>query len=371
MSDTREEGDELGLDGLRARLRGLDERLVELAADRVRTVREIGERKRTGGLPIRDYGVERSAIEHARTAAEGEGSNPDLAEELVKLLIKEALRVQERDAHAERHIGEGDHAVLVGGAGDMGRWFTEFLRGTGFHVTTVDPAGPVPGVDHAEDLTAVAPDADLVVVASPPSTVDGVLATLEGSTDALVFDIASLKGPFQDRLLRMAKSGQAVTSLHPMWGPNTDLLADKNLLVLHCGHEDATEAARQLFTHTAVHVLDMPVEAHDSVMAYTLGLPHAMNILFADVLRAGPHGFDHLDHHGGPTFTKQVNIARELAGENRHLYYEIQTLNDHTPEVFNAIRSALDELKASLEDREAFVDRMDANMTYFSGGGGD
>lgn len=353
------------LDELRSRLRDIDTELAELARRRLEIVREIGEVKRDRNLPIRDYGVEREAIETVRAACRERDVPPDLGEELVQRLIKEALRVQEADAHARTQLADGHRAVIAGGAGAMGRWFAGFLQDAGYRVTVVDPAGPIEGADHATDLAEAAGEASLVVVSTPPSTVDDVLATLEGATDALVFDIASLKGPFTDRLRGMAEAGQRVASVHPMWGPDAEILADKNLLVCDCGNPEAAQEVRDLFGHTAVKLLDVPLAAHDGFMAYTLGLPHALNILFGDVLRRGPHDFPELDHRGGPTFTRQVGVASQLARENKDLYYEIQTLNEHTPVIYSALRTALNGLEGDLEDRDAFVERMEAVRRWF------
>lgn len=355
------------LSDLRETLREIDTELADLARRRLEVVREIGEVKRERNLPIRDYGVEREAIETVRSACEERGVSPELGEELVQHLIKAALRVQEADAHARNQVADGQRAVVAGGAGDMGRWFAGFLQDAGYNITVVDPAGPVEGVDNADDLGRAAADADLVLVSTPPSTVDDVLASLEGATDALVVDVASLKGPFRDRLERMAEAGQPVASIHPMWGPDTGILADKNLLVCDCGHADALARVRGLFDHTAVTAVDVPLDQHDAFMAYTLGLPHALNIVFGDVLRRGPNAFPELDNRGGPTFTGQVEVARELARENKDLYYEIQTLNEHTPVVYSALRTALDGLEGDLDDREAFVDRMEAVEDWFDG----
>lgn len=353
------------LDELRSRLRELDTELADLAARRLEVVREIGDRKREQNLPIRDYGVEREAIDTVRSACRERGVSPDLGEKLVQHLIKEALRVQEAEAHARSQIADGHRAVVAGGAGAMGRWFAGFLQDAGYSITVVDPSGPVDGVDHSTDLASAAADASLVVVSTPPSTVDDVLATLEDATDALVFDIASLKGPFRPRLRSMAEAGQPVASIHPMWGPDTEILADKNLLVCDCGHPGAAAEVRALFDHTAVNLLDVPLDAHDGFMAYTLGLPHALNIVFGDVLRRGPHDFPELADRGGPTFTNQVAIASDLARENKDLYYEIQTLNQHTSAIYGALRAALDGLEDDLVHRDDFVDRMEAVRRWF------
>lgn len=346
----------------RDRIRAIDRRMVELLAERLRLAREVGEVKRAKGLPIRNYTVEAEAIALAREAAAELGVEPRAAEELVHILIAEAVRTQEEDVRRSRPVDRtAGRALVVGGSGNMGRWFTEFLDSKGYAVTILDPRG---GDEYprAKDLSA-ALGSDLVLVATPPSAVAGVLDALP-VTRALVFDVASLKSPCLDALRRARSRGLRVTSLHPMWGPSARLLAGKNLVVCSLGDAEADAAARSLFTDTAAKVVDLAAESHDAAMAYTLGLPHALNLAFGRVLSRGPP-LSELSDLAGPTFQKQAKVASEVASENKDLYHQIQRLNAHTPEVFAALRRALDDLEKAVEDPEAFRSYMSACETTF------
>ena len=73
------------LDELRRHLDDLDDRLIELIADRQRTSREIARVKRSTGHPTRDYGREREVILGARATAAKHGVPPAVAEELEEL----------------------------------------------------------------------------------------------------------------------------------------------------------------------------------------------------------------------------------------------------------------------------------------------
>ena len=93
------------------------------------------------------------------------------------------------------------HAAILG-TGLIGASVGMGLRRQGWHVTGWDPEGAVlerAVLGGAADVAAGAPDealeggADLVVLAGPP---DGIVATLrELDTDALVTDVAGVKGP--------------------------------------------------------------------------------------------------------------------------------------------------------------------------------
>lgn len=351
----------------REEIRAIDRAILDLIAQRNRLASDIGALKRERGLPIRNYAVEADVIELARDVARDLGLRAEVAEEMMHLVIRESLRVQEAErARTARREASGRRALVIGGRGAMGAWFAEFLDGKGFSVAVADVRGPLEGyafvgADWPERLE----NFDLVCVAVPPSRVADVLARLAGRTGALVFDIASLKSPFSKDLEGLAAQGMAVTSLHPMWGPRTDLLASKNLLVCDAGVPEANRAARALFADTAAHVVDLPIGAHDAHMAFTLGLPHALNLAFSRALAHSPFPLADLEGLGGPTFTKQVRVASEVASENKDLYFEIQRLNAHTPAVYAAMREAIDALERAVGSRDAFVTFMQACQDYY------
>jgi hypothetical protein len=62
----------------------------------------------------------------------------------------------------------------------------------------------------------------------------------------------------------------------------------------------------------------------------------------------------------GVTFGRQMATTREVASENPSLYYEIQALNELTPETGRWLRTALDEWLEAVErpDHGRFAELM-------------
>ncbi|MGH8231857.1 MAG: chorismate mutase, partial [Steroidobacteraceae bacterium] len=115
------------LDELRRRLDELDRQLLQTIAERQTTSREIARVKRATGYPTRDYARERDVILGARTRAEAIGVSGDLAESMLRLLIRSSLTTQEQASVAAHGSGSGRRARVIGGAGKMGGWFAQFL----------------------------------------------------------------------------------------------------------------------------------------------------------------------------------------------------------------------------------------------------
>ena len=156
----------------------------------------------------------------------GSGIPPELAEALLRPLIHASLTTQEQARIAAQGQGSGKRALVIGGRGRMGGWFVEFLASQGFKVEVADPAGPVKGFAHRADWQSDALDQDIIVVATPLGATAQVLQELARRRPrGLVFDIGSLKTPLRSGLEALVRAGCRVTSIHPMFGPDTHMLS--------------------------------------------------------------------------------------------------------------------------------------------------
>jgi chorismate mutase / prephenate dehydrogenase len=357
----------MSLDELRKQLAAIDREILTLAARRQALAGEIGETKRLAGRPTRDYDQERDVVQNGRALAGQLGLAPDTAEELLLTLIRSSLTVQERGRVSAAAGGSGRRVLVIGGAGKMGRWMTRFLESQGFRVEIADPAGPVAGVAHHADWRAMALDHDFIVVAASLHASGEILQALaERRPVGIVFDIGSLKSPLRSGLLALRDAGVSVSSLHPMFGPDTELLTGRHVIVVDVGVPAANAAVRELFQSTMAIQVDMELDRHDRLIAYVLGLSHALNIAFFTALAESGEAAPQLALLSSTTFDAQLDIATRVANENPHLYYEIQSLNDHGGDSLSALVRAADQLRTIVRagDEASFVALMEQGRTY-------
>jgi chorismate mutase/prephenate dehydrogenase len=367
------------LDELRRRLDGLDRQLLEIIAARQATSREIARVKRSTGYPTRDYRREREVIVGAREAAAGLGVPPDAAEAIMRLLIRSSLTTQERASVAAHGSGSGRSALVIGGAGKMGGWFAQFLGSQGFEVQIADPRAVGAGASASAGGAAGAPmkviadwrDSDLahdfIVVAAPLGATNQILQQLgQRRPRGVVFDLGSLKTPLRTGLRALQAAGVAVTSLHPMFGPDTELLSQRHVIFIDLGHADALTQARALFAPTMAEQVVMELDEHDRLIAYVLGLSHAVNIAFFTALAESGAAAPKLLRLSSTTFDAQFNIASQVAQESPELYYEIQRLNDFGAESLDALARAVEALRGAVAaaDQGRFAALMRSGREY-------
>lgn len=362
----------MNLQELRERLSEVDRQLLALVAERQRLSREVAEAKRNEGRATRDYTREREVLMQARATADSLGISPALAESVLRLLIRGSLTTQERIRVAAGGRGDGKSALVIGGTGKMGRWFSDFMASQGYTVTVADPAGKPDNAAYAyiADWRGSGLDYDLIVVATPLKIANVVLQELaERKPRGVVFDIGSLKTPLRQGIDALQGAGVKVTSVHPMFGPDTELLSDRHVIFIDMGNKEAVDAARELFGSTMAQQVVMGLDEHDRLIAYVLGLSHALNIAFFTALAESGEAAPRLAQLSSTTYDAQVDVATKVAGESPDLYFEIQHLNDYGRESLLALRRAVEKLwhSVSAGDSPAFTAMMQQGREYLAG----
>jgi prephenate dehydrogenase len=267
--------------------------------------------------------------------------------------------------------------AILGGTGGMGQWFAKYFQSKGFDVVI---SGRFPektariarelGVGYAAtDVTAVR-DADMVIVSLPIEVT--ALSILNVAShmqkDAIIYDLASVKGDVIEALESVAKMGLRALSVHPLYGPGAPSMRGQQVLLIQIDEDvNVVEEMAQLFKADGgvVHVLESG-EVHDKMMALTLGLPHFLNILFAKVL-AGDDIRD-VKKFGGTTFTLQLLLAESVLSQDPNLYYAIQSQNPAFNELLTTLQMSIKEMASAVvqKDKPSFIKHFEETTASIS-----
>jgi chorismate mutase/prephenate dehydrogenase len=151
-----------------------------------------------------------------------------------------------------------------------------------------------------------------------------------------------------------------------MFGPDTELLSGRHVIFVDLGDATATRAARELFGSTMATLVEMDLESHDRLIAYVLGLSHALNIAFFTALAESGEAAPRLATLSSTTFDAQLGVAARVAAENPDLYFEIQHLNDYGTESLSALLLAVERLRSVVRagDAPGFRALMERGRAY-------
>jgi len=270
---------------------------------------------------------------------------------------------------AAHGAGTGRRALVIGGGGKMGRWFVEFLASQGFTVEVSDPAGAPAGATAVGDWRQSDLRQDFIVLATPLGVTDPLLKELAlRRPQGVVFDVGSLKSPLRSGLLALKSHGCKVASIHPMFGPDTELLSGRHIIFVDLGSAEALQSVRELFAPTMAEQVIMSLDEHDRLIAYVLGLSHALNIAFFTALAESGEAAPRLAKMSSTTFDAQLDVAARVATDSPELYYEIQSLNDYGAESLEALAKAVERIRTSVlsGDHDGFVGLMERGREYLS-----
>src|SRR5208337_3492114 len=109
------------------------QQLVELLAERRRVVQKVTELKQQHELPTFHPAREENLISARRAQAAQAGLDPDYVEDLFRTVLRHSL-VGQLDTLGRRGVRPGAKVLVVGGRGQMGRFFADWLRRSDYEV---------------------------------------------------------------------------------------------------------------------------------------------------------------------------------------------------------------------------------------------
>ncbi len=362
------------LDKLRKRIREIDSKILDLTAERMNICRDIGRHKREQKLPVKDYMVEKVILERVREQADTLNIIPELAESLIKQLIKYSVIEQEDIKSSSMSLSQNSankNVFIVGGAGNMGRWMTQFFESLGYSVRIFDvkPSNNLdydrePNMEHGLQW------ADILVLAVPmEKTNDLLLDIAKQGYDGVLIEITSLKSPVMTGLEACWQAGIHATAIHPMFGPDVKILAGHNIIL--CTDErcplETFQQVENIFKLTSANIIHLPLQDHDKYMSYVLGSAHLVNLLYAQVLEHSTLPLGELENLAGTTFAKQIEVTKDVVAENQNLYFDIQFLNQRTQDLLEVLENVLQGIKMQILNRQRgqFKDAMEKAKNYF------
>ena len=327
----------------------------------MRLAAEVGRIKAGQGQPIMVPEVHHRVLTRARQHADACGISEEVMESIFKAVMRGSIERQHRVGVAVR-AEAGSRLLILGGAGDMGRWFENFAHLLGHRIDIVDPSmaplPPAPG--RYGDLSAV-PDLDVyeaIIVSVPLNRMPEVLnGLIELEPRGLVIEIASIKDDLAPVLERGRQAGLSMCSLHPMFGPRKSPYEPLTFVLAYAGDpQDERTRVEEWIRHPYTHLVPVPFDHHDRLMGWLLGFAHLSGMLFGCALTRSGLGAEELKACASTTYNRQTSAALHVLGEDPDLYFDIQNLNPHRGEVYRAASEALGELVQAVEDgdRERF-----------------
>ena len=235
---------------------------------------------------------------------------------------------------------------LIGGRGQMGRWFQRFFASQGLEVLVAD-------LDTEQTSQEVAHLSDVVMLSVPIPEVAKTVRALAPhlQPQAALMDLTSVKqGPMSAMLAHFPGE---VVGTHPLFGPGAKGIAGQTVVLCHGRGERWFNWLSDLLTNAGARVKITTAKEHDRLMSVVQGLAHFSLIALEMAIRELGVAPQDLEDFATPTFSTLHHLARRLFSQDAKLYACIQLQNP-------ANRAALRALEDAVADILYFIQRQNA-----------
>ena len=298
---------------LRQQIDSIDSQLVALLAQRAKVTAQVGKIKQQFALPVYVPEREQALLSARREQAQELGVSADLAEDVLRRIMRESYQTQESGFVCCRD-GAGK-VVVVGGAGALGARFVSLFSRSGYEVAVLEQQ------DWA-DAEAICADAVLVLLAVPITLTEQLINQLPAlSDDCVLADITSIKA--QPLAAMLAKHSGPVVGLHPMFGPDITNLVKQVVVVCHGRAETQYQwLLKQLNVWGAELAVKQAAE-HDSAMQLIQAMRHFSSLVYGVHLADENADLNELLQLSSPIYRLELAMVGRLFAQNAELYADI------------------------------------------------
>ena len=234
---------------------------------------------------------------------------------------------------------------IIGGTGQMGRWFERFFTDLGHQVLIAGRRTPV-------TITDCAKKSHVVMLSVP---IDAAIHLSEEigpllHEDQLLMDICSLK---ETVLQTMNRSTPAeVIGTHPLFGPFTNSMKGQNIILCPGKGTWWMDWLENEFQKKGAIVTAMDPALHDKHMAIVQGLTHFITICMGKTFEQLGMKPEDILPSSTPVFRLKLNLVGRLFAQDLSLYKNLIGNNKYTAEVLETFLSAMMQAKENLFSRQ-------------------
>ena len=349
---------------LRDNIDHIDRQILELISQRLAQVQEVVALKKAHNIPVYHPAREEDLISKLRSQAAAAGIDTDFMEEMYRVILKNS-RMKQTVEMKQQGIRAGATVLIVGGAGQMGRFFADLFRNSGYIVRIL-------GEDDWTDVDTLCRDTDLVLLSVP---IHVTLETIERIVPhvpptAILADITSIKTAPMAAMLKQFSG--PVVGLHPLFGPSCATL-DKQIIAVTPGrdHDRYQWLLEQLALWGGIMVTTDP-EEHDDIMDIVQALRHFATFSFGRFLCKQKVDLERSLEFSSPIYRLELGMVGRLFAQDSSLYAEIIFATPARRKVLKKFVAALNEQIELVEnnDKALFMERF-AEVAQWFGPFGD
>ncbi|MCO6523930.1 MAG: bifunctional chorismate mutase/prephenate dehydrogenase [Candidatus Schmidhempelia sp.] len=346
------------LDKCRQQIDQLDQSLLTLLQQRLDLVNQVSQIKSKLGLPLYAPERETTMIKNRRDDAKQLGLSPELAEDILRRLFREAYNRETTGSFNKTFVGKGN-IVIVGGNGLMGQLFSRLFIQTGYHVQTL-------GSKSWEQAPALIANADVVIISVPINKTIEIIQQLPPLPEhCLLTDFTSIKQKPLEAMLK--KHTGPVVGLHPMFGPDVPNLTKQVVVACEGRYPERYQWLLQQLQIWGAHIYPITALDHDRSMSFIQALRHFSSFSYGVNLQQEHANLDQLIALSSPIYRLELMMIGRLFAQDPQLYADIIMSSTNNIELIKRYHHRLGELIHLLEkgNKPAFIQNFNEVSAWF------
>ncbi|MFY8273133.1 bifunctional chorismate mutase/prephenate dehydrogenase [Pseudoalteromonas sp. SSDWG2] len=330
---------------LRSEIDACDSELVRLLAKRNNITEQVGKVKQRYGEALHAPEREATLVAARREQAQQAGVNPDLVEDILRRMMREAYQNQQSELACV--CPELSPVVIVGGRGSMGQLFAKQLQRSGLEVRILDKQEQQRG--QAEQIIS---GAKCVIVSVPINAVEKVVEALPRlDDDALLVDITSVKEK-PIAALKQKHSGP-VLGLHPMFGPDISHWVKQTVVVCPGRPSASADALIAQLKVWGCQLVQMSARKHDEAMQIIQVMRHLTTFVYGQFLARQEHSLQEIRDCSSPIYQLELMMVGRLFAQSPELYSDIMLAQfDRVEPLLEAYQNTYEQTLSMLRDRD-------------------
>ena len=300
---------------LRDEIDDVDREIVSLLAKRLDVVDRVVSLKKAHNLPVYHPAREEYLISNRRNQSRDAGLNPDFVEEIFRSIIRQSRIKQSKD-FAQKGLRPGAKVLVVGGAGEMGKYFTRYFSDAGYEVRILGRTG-------WNEVDRLCEGIQLAVLSVPIDKTPELARALGPHLpkECVLTDLTSVKVAPLKAMLE-AHPGPVV-GLHPLFGPTPSTM-DKQIVVVTPGRNmQACQWVVDQFAHWGTVIVRASAEEHDEIMGIVQTLRHFATFAFGQFLARRRADIRRTLEFSSPIYRLELGMVGRLFAQDESLYSEI------------------------------------------------
>ena len=254
---------------------------------------------------------------------------------------------------------EPKRVTVIGGRGQIGRFFVEQLSSSGHYVDIL-------GRDDWGNARQLLGTADLVIVSVPIEQTVPIIkkAARYLSASTTLADVTSIKTPIVRAMLD-CHSGPVV-GLHPMFGPGIDSFLAQNVVVCPGRQQQVYQWFLDFIASKGGNPIWCTPKEHDRMMGIVQAIRHFSTFGLGVFLAEEGIDLSRTLEFASPLYRMQLDLVSRLFAGDASLYLNVMLLKER-PQVISRLAATYNRLAKLLEksDRAALIEEFEAACSFF------